>query len=542
MKGEFYQSNEHYFFFESTLYEEEKDIADYLLDFLTNKELFISKLKGEFLLFYYNCNKNRAFFATDKLGKELGLYYYNSKNIVITNSFWEGVDIINPNQSDIDIQAVKELIVFNRALLHKTIIHGYNFLPPATLLDIEFNDKIIVNKKKYWDFKFRVDHSLELDAVVNQINSIFSKTFKILKEKYSEKTRFGVGLSGGLDSRLIAHYAKKNKIKIVPYCIGEKYSIFPIKTNGYKVANKIADFFQLDNFKYINYNSENYYVKINNEVFYVPFNPSNISISCLSKIPEFDVMLNGEHGGVFFGEFDFRPILNYSKDTINEYLLTFLCFPYKSEHIMSQDEKNVSLEKVKRYIGNIETNDRYEIFYKFFFEIYGSKSKDGFFESNYGLKKRYSPFLSPLFLEYFLTWDSKFMIDRVLQKALFKKHYTDLAKIEDERFDAPIYWTEDSPQYWPKRYFYALKAFLKKPGLRRGYWLKNDNEFKQLSQKILLVNKDFFDLSFPNMNFNLYLKQNPRAAANFIKMKVVIDIIIDKAYKEIKDFMKRKYL
>jgi len=542
LRGDLFKfNNNEYFFFKPTLYEKEKNIQEYFQEFVKNKKYFISNLNGEFILFYYNANKNNIFFATDRLAKEIGLYYFNEKDLIITNSFWDGVKAISPKAQDINIQSMKEIIVHNRALLHNTIINNYKFIEPATFMEIKLNKNIEIKKEKYWQFNFNINDTLEMDEVINQIEKYFDSTFKMLKNKYSPETKFGVGLSGGLDSRLVAYYCNKYNMKLIPYCIGEKYYIYPIKTQGYKVAKKIADYFCLDNFKFIEYNSESYFRKLFYDIYYLPYINSSIEINPLIHIPDFDIMINGEHGGVFFGEFDFRPLLNYSKLSLEKYLLEFLCHYHKKEMVMSKNEINIALNKVKDYVQKIKTHDRYQIFYQFFFEIYGSKSQRGFFESNYGFKKSYSPFLNPKFFNYFLTWDSKFLIDRVLQKALFKKYYTELSKIPDENADAPIFWRRNSPKSWLKRFYYALIVYIRKPALRRNYWLKRDKEFKTLALKILSKNVDFIKCNFPHMNFEIYIKENPRAAANFIKMKVIADIIINEGYDDIEHFMNEYY-
>lgn len=542
LKGDLFKSdNNEYFFFKPTLYEKEKNIKEYFQNFIINKKQFVSNLNGEFILFYYNANKNNIFFTTDRLAKEIGLYYFDEKDLIITNSFWDGVKAISPKAQDINIQSMKEIIVHNRALLHNTIINNYKFIEPATFMEIYLNKNIEIKKKKYRQFNFNVNDTLEIDEVINQIEKYFDSTFKMLKNKYSPKTKFGVGLSGGLDSRLVAYYCNKYNMKLIPYCIGEKYYIYPIKTQGYKVAKKIADYFCLDDFKFIQYNSESYFRKLFYDINYLPYINSSITINPLMHIPDFDIMINGEHGGVFFGEFDFRPLLNYSKLSLEKYLLEFLCHHHKKEMVMSKNEINIALNKVKDYVQKIKTHDRYQIFYQFFFEIYGSKSQRGFFESNYGFKKSYSLFLNPKFFNYFLTWDSEFLIDRVLQRALFKKYYTDLSKIPDETPDAPIFWRRNSPKSWLKRFYYALMVYIRKPALRRAYWLKRDKEFKSLALKILSKNVDFIKYNFPNMNFEIYIKENPRAAANFIKMKVIADIIINNGYNDIEYFMNEYY-
>ena len=78
-------------------------------------------------------------------------------------------------------------------------------------------------------------------------------------------------------------------------------------------------------------------------------------------------MINGEHGGVFFGEFDFENLLKYNKDSIVEYLLSYLSWNQGREMILDDGEEELLVEKIQDYINKLDTVDRHEIFYNFFF-------------------------------------------------------------------------------------------------------------------------------------------------------------------------------
>ena len=82
-------------------------------------------------------------------------------------------------------------------------------------------------------------------------------------------------------------------MKLQPYCVGQKYSIYPFKTNGYKVVKKMQKYFDINNLVFIPYDSEDYIIRITDDVLLSPCKNSEYSISCRSKIPEFDVMING---------------------------------------------------------------------------------------------------------------------------------------------------------------------------------------------------------------------------------------------------------
>ena len=49
--------------------------------------------------------------------------------------------------------------------------------------------------------------------------SLLKKRMKQIKQKYASDTRYLVGLSGGLDSRLAAHHAKKEGLDLTSFSI-----------------------------------------------------------------------------------------------------------------------------------------------------------------------------------------------------------------------------------------------------------------------------------------------------------------------------------
>jgi len=57
----------------------------------------------------------------------------DKSDFILSGNFWEALNIIDPEPSDIDTQSVKEFAIFYRLLFFKTIIKNPNFLPPASI-------------------------------------------------------------------------------------------------------------------------------------------------------------------------------------------------------------------------------------------------------------------------------------------------------------------------------------------------------------------------------------------------------------------------
>lgn len=539
LKGDFFQSSGHWFFFKKSLYEIDKSMEAYFGEYLLDSEAFVTARKGDFALFDYNSNDGSIFFASDKLGKE-NLFFVQGEKFLITNSFWEGVSVLKPSEDDIDWLGVKELIIQGIIPFHRTIIKGYDIVKPAqTAFVVKENNCHNIQFTTYWKMKY-IPCESTIPETAEKVYKLFDHTFGLLAEKYGSDTKFGVGLSGGWDSRLVVYFAQKYNLKLVPYCIGEKYLVFPIKTNGYKVVNRLAKFFGLDNFKFIPYDKETYLKKIAREVALIPDMSSNIEIGCMESLPDFDVMLGGIHGGVFFGEFGFEPLLMYKKEDFADCLLNLLTFDKNQEMIMTDSDKAVLKKKTQEYIDSLETDKRFEIYYHYFFDIKASKCKKGFFESMYGTKEIYSMFLDPDFIDEYLTWDPLFLIDRSLQRYFFKKYMPELSKIPDETTDAPLYWRDSSIRNVPRRFLYGIINYIFKSSLRRAKWLSRDREFKCLVGKVVEANEELLKRRFPQLDVERFYRNNPRATANLIKVLMVIDVM-QNGNEDIEKYIISKY-
>lgn len=525
--GSYSKYGKHLFYFSKTLYELEKSEEEYFDEFVKEPVEFVKKRKGDFIVWDYNAETDELFFATDRMGKDNIFYYDLNNDIVITNNFWEGTLLLPKGEEAINWRAVKETIIYGNGLFDKTIINNYRIVSPGTYGIVSQNEKKITFYK-YWEMTF-IPQDSSMSDTIDKIYRLFNNTFQLLKQKYDKTTRFGVGLSGGWDSRLIVTFAQKYNLNIVPYCIGEKYRFGFIKTNGYRVSKRLAKYFGLDNFVFIEYSSETYLQKVAREVELVPTRASNIEIGCLSSLPDFDVMLNGEHGGVFFGEFDYSYILNYTKNkNMEECLLNLNSFTDDIKMIMDEKDINDLKQDTNSYIASLNTNKRWEIFYKYFFEVLGSKTKNGFFETNYGEKPRYTMYLNPEFVDEYLTWDPLFSVNRILQQTFLKKYFPELSRIPDETTDAPLYWRNMDIRNVPIRFLYAIKNYIFKSSLRRGKWLKRDKEFRRLLQSVYRQNEDLIKRHFPNLDIKKYHRDNPRATANLVKVLIVIDAFLNK--------------
>ncbi len=177
IKGDFYEKEGHCFYFDYYLYEVEKNIEEYFVDFLKDKVAFIKGLRGEFCLVDYDIEQNQLFFATDRLGKESLYVYQTGERFILTNDFWQGIELIQPKEEDIDWQAIKEMIIYAMVILHSTTIKNYQLMPAASYAEINMQDVSTIDYKLYWNFEFHQDDTIRLKDPAARMYAIFDDTF-----------------------------------------------------------------------------------------------------------------------------------------------------------------------------------------------------------------------------------------------------------------------------------------------------------------------------------------------------------------------------
>ncbi|MGO3346234.1 MAG: hypothetical protein ACTIM4_13345 [Marinomonas sp.] len=487
---------------------------------------FLSGYQGEFSLINVDRVRNEVHLSCDKLGKSFLFYVFFREKLLVSDDFWTLVSKYSSlNSIEINTSFIKEIIIHNVSMNEETIVAGICTTPAATIIKVSSTG---IKNELYWKFEFNPNNQLTSDRVADETFKLFDSFFERISKRFPTSS-FGIGLSGGLDSRMIASLATKHSMKLVSYCVGQKDKFF-IKTYGYRLARKISKLLRIAPPKYIRYDSTAVNMKISDDVYYYPWKSSNIEISNLKEVPDFDYMLNGEHGGVFFGEFDFKDILQFNKDNISEYLLGFLSFNQREDMIFSKEERRETKEKVDSLILFYDSSDRFELFYRFFYQVYGAKSKGGFFESNYNKKIRFSPFLDPIFIEFFLTWPVYLRFSRVVQYKILERHFNDLYKIQDESLDASPFNRKDSPRYWVIRFISALKIKLLTPGLQISTWNLKNKRLKEKYYALIKENEQFVMETFESFDPEVFYKENPRAAVNLVKMLVLKGAIEKKCF------------
>lgn len=249
----------------------------------------LSEFRGAFSIAY--ADKSNCAFCTDRKGIEPWYYYHSEEDFIVSDSFWDIIQIIQPNYSMMNTSRVRESLLCP-SVTGETPINGLNYLLPAYFVKYDSKDHSL-QVEKYWDFKYSNEVTDVNDAVEN-MDRLFDETMASIKSKVGNCS-FGMGISGGLDSRVVAHYAKKNQLNIIGFnvCVPKPNGVF--KAKSIENARKIAQIFEIP-YCDIAWDPKNIEGKIAEKIKRYPLGTGRNTFKYENNLPHFDVLLTGGSG------------------------------------------------------------------------------------------------------------------------------------------------------------------------------------------------------------------------------------------------------
>jgi len=220
-----------------------RDKARIILDIYRKYGLrSLIELDGSFVLSIYDNKRKRFAIMNDRLGSS-PIYLLNNTNKIVYSSEIKAT-LCDPSIKPLlDLEAVTEFFTFSYPLGNKTIFKHISLLPPSSILMYDLEERK-VQIWKYWEFESgEKSDQMTLERLIRVFDSIMAKS---VQRCMANENKIGVFLSGGLDSRLIAAYAKrisdKTGKKIVSFTFGSKRGGLQNR-----IATKVADALNIEN-------------------------------------------------------------------------------------------------------------------------------------------------------------------------------------------------------------------------------------------------------------------------------------------------------
>lgn len=189
---------------------------------------FIKGLNGAFVFLIYDFINKKVIIANDRFGFRVHYYAINNGKLY----FAPEVKAILQDKAfkrEINSEAVADFFAFGEFVDDKTFFREIKIMAPASIITY-YRGNLTV--EKYWEFKYEADYDKSEDEFVSDLIRTFKKSVEIRME---DKLHYGIGLSGGLDSRtVLAGLIPEKRKDIIAYTFGKK------DCNEVKIAKKVA--------------------------------------------------------------------------------------------------------------------------------------------------------------------------------------------------------------------------------------------------------------------------------------------------------------
>lgn len=317
---------------------------------------FVDKLNGMFAIAIYDKQEKELFVFRDRLGIKPVYYFWNGSDFAFSSEL-KSLAQLNQIGKQINNDSVYYYLHTGFIPAPKSIYENIQKLVAGSYLHISKNG---INIEKYWDLKSQ----LKTDVIESEKNALI-RLSDLLTSSVQFQMRsdvpFGIFLSGGIDSSLIAALAVNlsRGVGVNTFSIGFEENRF----NESKYAKSIAKYLRTNHHEFILSHKDA--IDLIDNIFYAydePFADSSaIPTMLVSKMASkhVTVALSGDGGDeLFFGygsylwakrlnnpiiDFNRKPIAYFLNHLSNKYKRGALMFqyPHKREvnsHILSQEQ------------------------------------------------------------------------------------------------------------------------------------------------------------------------------------------------------------
>lgn len=506
----------------------------------------VTPVHGIFVYVGYDALHNLLVIKNDKLGKIPTFLFKKGNHFILTNCLWEIVR--NVSYSDIEILPdilKKTLFFFYSFDEESTFFKNITTLPYATLIKIDINSLNFI-KSRYWDYSYNPDYDLTIEEAFQRFDSDMNRFFQFITRRNPNKV-FAFGNSGGLDSRLLAIYAKQYNLPVLSFITGEERPFGYALSISHKNSIMIAKHLGISNY-FVNYTDGKYHDQALLDLRNNPLGPSQVFKNPVARIPEFDILLTG-HPGISVGgmvkydhdKMSYEELLNYMLDYFTIYKWRYSLYYGRLRRIL---RKFLPKEKNKRdalgilnFLYNSNDIADYRTHIVEFLEKNLEKGKFfsrqkyaatilerwqycGGFESLSRTKKTYY-FYYPFAFDNILKWPPKFIVNRVILREIIKRK-------------DPVL------NYLPEQSGKSVLARLFR-GTGLDYWkwtLRHD--FQKFLRGVLNRKNDLFDSIFNRSLFWSYQINKTPLAIEILKLKMLTDAIVDGAADNLIEFKWKK--
>lgn len=382
---------------------------------------------------------------TDLVSYNSCYFYFRGQDFVFSDNIFTTLRILNENNLEVIIssQKVRESIYFTRSLFDDTIFIDIKRIRAAHIFKLDLQEKI-VSEREYNQLKFSEEignpkvAAMELYAI---IDDLFTSC--------NSKSMFGIGLSGGLDSRVGAYFAKKHGLHLWPFFIGIEKNFLGMLRYDTKRSLEVAKALGIEKVHVINPLLTPLNRKLELDYLNNPIFGSNVAQTIDRNWEEFDVLINGMLGGEILGQFAFDGSKSSSQEIARDILTNLSMMPkykYKPtlltrivskipmlkkvvlcnesirEEILTKEEVEGAFRRMAEWVDVQRENGltTYNIMLKEFLMRFSGSSAVGYYKTLGGNKTSISVYLNPPVLRLIFRCDERTVQKRRIQSELIE--------------------------------------------------------------------------------------------------------------------------
>ncbi len=254
----------------------------------------LNKLRGMFSFALWDKVKKELFMARDFFGIK-PLYYYKNKDTFIFGSEIKSF-LANPAfKKELNEDMLEQYLSFQYSVGNATFFKNVCKLQPGHYL-IYKKDKLEVTK--YFEAKFAIDETNELDYHVDEIDRAFKDSIEAHKISDVEVGSF---LSSGVDSSYVASVAMVNKT----FTVGFDETVYSDKYNETKYAKDLSEKIGVENISKL-ISKKEYFENLSKIQYHMDeplADASSIALYFVAKLAseKVKVALSGEGADELFG-------------------------------------------------------------------------------------------------------------------------------------------------------------------------------------------------------------------------------------------------
>lgn len=187
-----------------------KTSLSYLFDHFINKGTSEwETVNGQFVLVVFDTATQKATIINDRFGFRQ-LYYLRGRHSLHFGSQIKSVIALKGSQPELSPNGIAQFLFFGYHIGEDTSFQDIRILPPASVLTFGADTFEV---KSYWSPVYRADES-------TNPTSLFSRMETAVDRQVAGGGAKGILLSGGMDSRIVAHELVKRDPSLVAFTFG----------------------------------------------------------------------------------------------------------------------------------------------------------------------------------------------------------------------------------------------------------------------------------------------------------------------------------